>query len=1034
MLGAGEGAKIMDEQREARIDFAAALVDGSRDPLMALSPEGVVLFWNQAAASLFGYERAEVLGRSIDDLIVPADRRREASSKRAEVLVEGRLHFETARRRRDGSVVLVDIFYRLVSPAAGPPRFIAVHHRDVTAQREQMAVEAWSRGLLEAAPDAMVVVDESGHIVLANGQAEKLFGYSRREFVQKPVDTLLPARFRASHAAHRSSFLRGPNTRAMGSGLELYAVRKDGSEFPVEISLSPIETHEGLMVLSAIRDVTERKKIEAALARAHAELAESKDRALRASETRFRRLWDSCLVFMVIVDKNGTLVDVNEAGARMLGYSRDELLAECARWAELTAPGSRKADEEATARLVAEGVTPPWDKVMLRKDGSCLSLLATAAVLDDVHVLGIALDMTERKRAEAAALTEQVRFQALVEHSVDGVLLSTAEGVIVYASPSVAKMFGRAGTELVGTNLRRYTHPDDLAAAADHRRRLLDRSSTPPAVRRLVRPDGTVRWIEVIATNLLDRPEIGAVVANVRDVTDRKAVDDALVVSQQRFAALFESGIIGIVVADVSGRVYQANDTFLTMLGYTRDDLTGLDWRKATPPEWAPWGVETAGLLQRFGRAVPREKEYFRKDGTRVPVLVGVAAVRGSEQMISFSLDLTERKKAAEAIAALDAQFRQAQKMEAVGRLAGGVAHDFNNILSVILSYADALMMEHEPGHPSRADVEQILKASERATVLTRQLLMFSRQQVIEPKVLDLNEVISDVQKMLRRLVGEDVALVSRLSSSIGKVRVDRGSIEQVLMNLAVNARDAMPAGGTLTIESSDAVLDEAYVREHLGAKAGRHVLLAVTDTGTGMDEATQAHVFEPFFTTKERGKGTGLGLSTVFGIVQQSGGRIGFESEPGKGTCFQVYLPVVDAEGVRPSRAPAAPTTPRGSETILLVEDDEQLRAVARAVLERGGYRVLVAPDGREALALSEKYPGPIDLLLTDVVMPHLRGPELAGRIAATRPATKILCMSGYTDDAFRRGELGPGIAFLPKPITPTTLTKKVREVLDGQ
>jgi two-component system cell cycle sensor histidine kinase/response regulator CckA len=253
-------------------------------------------------------------------------------------------------------------------------------------------------------------------------------------------------------------------------------------------------------------------------------------------------------------------------------------------------------------------------------------------------------------------------------------------------------------------------------------------------------------------------------------------------------------------------------------------------------------------------------------------------------------------------------------------------------------------------------------------------------------------------------------------------------------MNLCVNARDAMPAGGTLTIESSDAVLDEAYVREHLGAKAGRHVLLAVTDTGTGMDEATQAHVFEPFFTTKERGKGTGLGLSTVFGIVQQSGGRIGFESEPGKGTCFQVYLPVVDAEGVRPSRAPAAPTTPRGSETILLVEDDEQLRAVARAVLERGGYRVLVAPDGREALALSEKYPGPIDLLLTDVVMPHLRGPELAGRIAATRPATKILCMSGYTDDAFRRGELGPGIAFLPKPITPTTLTKKVREVLDGQ
>jgi len=893
----------------APIDFAAALVDESRDALLALSAGGTVLFWNLAAATLFRYERAEAIGRSIDDLVVPGDRRQEAWSKRAEVLVEGRLHFETARLRRDGSLVLVDISYRLVSPPAGPP-FIAVHYGDLTAQLEKVAGKARFRSLLDAAPDAMAIVDRTGRIVVVNGQAEKLFGYSRGELAQKPVEMLLPPRFRASHAAHRSGFFREPNTRAMGSGLELYAVRKDGSEFPVEISLSPIETDEGLMVSSSIRDVTERKKTEAALARAHAELAESKDLALRA---------------------------------------------------------------------------------------------------------------------------ERVRFQALVEHSADGILLSTSNGAIAYASPSAARMFGRAASELVGTHFRQYTHPDDLAAAAEHRRRLLDRSAAAPAVRRLVRPDGSFRWIEVMATNLLDSPEIGAVVANIRDVTDRKALDDALVVSQQRFAALFESGIIGIIVADGSGKVYQANDAFLTMLGYTRDELAELDWRKATPPEWAQWGVETNELLHRFGRAKPREKEYFRKDGSRIPALVGMAAVQGGEQIISFSVDLTERKKAAEAIAALDAQFRQAQKMEAVGRLAGGVAHDFNNILSVIMSYADLLMLDLGPGNRSRDDVEQILKAADRAAALTSQLLMFSRQQVIEPKVLDLNDVISDVEKMLRRLVGEDVELVSRLSPSIGKVRVDRGSIEQVLMNLAVNARDAMPDGGMLTIETSGAVLDEAYAREHFGASPGRHVLLAVTDTGTGMDEATQVRVFEPFFTTKERGKGTGLGLSTVFGIVQQSGGRIELESKPGKGTRFKVYLPVVDGE-IHESRAPVARTTTRGSETILLVEDDVQLRAVARGVLERLGYRVIAAADGREALALSEKHPGPIDLLLTDVVMPHLRGPDLAERIAATRPAMKILFMSGYTDDAFRRSELGPGIAFLPKPITPTTLTKKVRQVLDGE
>jgi PAS domain S-box-containing protein len=684
MLGAGEGAKIMDEQREARIDFAAALVDGSRDPLMALSPEGVVLFWNQAAASLFGYERAEVLGRSIDDLIVPADRRREASSKRAEVLVEGRLHFETARRRRDGSVVLVDIFYRLVSPAAGPPRFIAVHHRDVTAQREQMAVEAWSRSLLEAAPDAMVVVDESGHIVLANGQAEKLFGYSRREFVQKPVDTLLPARFRASHAAHRSSFLRGPNTRAMGSDLELYALRKDGSEFPVEISLSPLETEEGAPGVSE-RDPRHHRRASSPRRRSSSPTRRSqkgKDRALVAPA---RRASSAALGFRHCLrqsssDKDRNIVDVNEAGATMLGYSRDELLAECARWAELTAPGSRKADEEATARLVAEGVTPPWDKVMLRKDGSCLSLLATAAVLDDVHVIGIAIDITgAQARPRRSARTEQVPLPGAGRAQRQTGSFCSTDGRgrdrVRRARPPRG-CSGDAVSELVGDEAPPVLHPPGRSwpPRLDHRRRAPRcRSSTPPADAYGGSSGPTERfvWIEVIATQPArqsghrrrrrQRPRChGPQGRRRRACRLPAAVRGALRVRDHR-----------IVVADVSGRVYQANDTFLTMLGYTRDDLTGLDWRKATPPEWAPWGVETAGLLQRFGRAVPREKEYFRKDGTRVPVLVGVAAVRGSEQMISFSLDLTERKKAAEAIAALEAQFRQAQKMEAVGQLDG---------------------------------------------------------------------------------------------------------------------------------------------------------------------------------------------------------------------------------------------------------------------------------------------------------------------------------------------------------------------------
>jgi CheY-like chemotaxis protein len=368
-----------------------------------------------------------------------------------------------------------------------------------------------------------------------------------------------------------------------------------------------------------------------------------------------------------------------------------------------------------------------------------------------------------------------------------------------------------------------------------------------------------------------------------------------------------------------------------------------------------------------------------------------------------------------------------------VGRLAGGVAHDFNNVLSVILSYAHILLADLKPGEPMRDDVEEISKAAKRAAGLTRQLLMFSRQQVLEPKVLDLNEVLSSMDKMLQRILGADVDLVSLPRQPLGRVRVDPSSIEQVIMNLVVNARDAMPTGGKLTMETDNVVLDEAYARDHLGVTPGAHVMLAVTDTGSGIEKATLARIFEPFFTTKAAGKGTGLGLSTVFGIVQQSGGSVWVYSEPGKGTTFKVYLPLVD-EAVDDVRAIPTPTTLRGSETILLVEDDDQVRTVARGILGRSGYHVIEARHAGEALLHCENHPGTIHLLLSDVVMPQMSGPELAKRLAKARPDMKVLCMSGYTDDSIvRHGVLEARIEYLQKPITPETLTTRVREVLDA-
>ena len=392
-----------------------------------------------------------------------------------------------------------------------------------------------------------------------------------------------------------------------------------------------------------------------------------------------------------------------------------------------------------------------------------------------------------------------------------------------------------------------------------------------------------------------------------------------------------------------------------------------------------------------------------------------------------------ERKRAEEALRQSEERLRQAQKMEAVGRLAGGVAHDFNNLLTVISSYSDLLLEDLGSDDPRRDDVEQIRKAADGAAALTRQLLAFSRQQVLQPKALDLKATVAGTEKLLKRLIGEDIQLATFLAPDLGVVNADPGQIEQIIINLAVNARDAMPAGGRLPIEAANVDMDEEYVRGHAPAGPGRYVMLALSDTGIGMDEPTKARIFEPFFTTKEAGKGTGLGLATVYGIVKQSGGFIWVYSEPGRGTTFKVYLPRIE-EPAEPAAAPTATVELRGTETVLVVEDAPSVRMVTRQVLERYGYTVLEASNGATALRLAAKHHGRIHLLLTDVVMPGLSGRQLAQQLAQLRPDLKVLYASGYTDNAIlHHGILESGIAYLQKPFTPETLGRSVRQVLDS-
>jgi two-component system cell cycle sensor histidine kinase/response regulator CckA len=394
---------------------------------------------------------------------------------------------------------------------------------------------------------------------------------------------------------------------------------------------------------------------------------------------------------------------------------------------------------------------------------------------------------------------------------------------------------------------------------------------------------------------------------------------------------------------------------------------------------------------------------------------------------ISLQREVAERKR-------LETQLLQAQKMEAIGRLAGGIAHDFNNLLTAILGYADLMLTDLAAAAPLRQEIQAIQLAGERAAALTRQLLAFSRQQVLQPELLDLNTIVVILSQLLRRLIGEDIELITLLGPDLGWVKADPGQIEQVVLNLAINARDAMPHGGTVTIETANVELDANYARQHVGVKAGSYVLLAISDTGLGMDAETQSRIFEPFFTTKELGKGTGLGLAMVHGIVYQSGGHIGVYSEVGHGTTFKIYLPRAEERETVARPQPARARAPTGSETILLVEDDPSVRELAHTLLRRYGYAVLEAANGAAALELAQHYLGPIDLVITDVVMPGgLSGPQLVQQLVAQRPRLKVLYMSGYTDNAIvHHGVLDSDLAFLQKPFTPEVLARKVREVLD--
>jgi two-component system, cell cycle sensor histidine kinase and response regulator CckA len=623
-------------------------------------------------------------------------------------------------------------------------------------------------------------------------------------------------------------------------------------------------------------------------------------------------------------------------------------------------------------------------------------------------------------------------FHLISENAADMIAVVDMDGKRIFNSVSYQKVLGYSPEELQTSSGFEQIHPDDRErvknAAAEARRTGVGKTLEY----RLRHKNGA--WLVLESTSSVIQDADGQpeklVIVN-RDVTERKRADEALRRLETGFRSVVEDAPYGIYRANIAGRFLQVNPALKKMLGYeSTDELLSKD----LPGEIFRHSEEyqrLTELLAHTEEIKDLEMDWKRKDGTPIAVRCSGRRVNDEAGALAyfeaFAEDVTEKR-------ILERQLRMAQKMEAIGRLSGGIAHDFNNLLGVIIGYSRVLKRELGANNPLAEHALEIEKAGQRAASLTKQLLAFSRQQVLSPAVLNLNTLASDMEKMLPQLLGEDIEVSLLLDPKLGNVKADQSQVEQVIMNLAVNARDAMPMGGKLKIETSNVELDQSYVRGHPGSKIGSFVLLAVTDTGTGMDAATLTHIFEPFFTTKELGKGTGLGLATVYGIVKQSNGYIGLESVVGKGTSFQIYLPRHAGQPVVDELKADSQDNLSGSETILLVEDSEPLRKLAKTFLESRGFRVLTAESGEDALQVASRFGAAFHLLLTDVVMPGINGRILAENLLQKQPGMKVLYMSGYTDSFIAgHGVLDPGIHLLHKPFIEEVLIRKVREVLDG-
>ncbi len=1050
-------------QKSARLEELNTALEMAH--AMVRTPDGVITHWSRSAETMYGWPPEDAIGRRLHDLLKtefpePLEKIQERLTERGDWDGELRHH------RRDGSTVVAASHWSLQRDQRGRPSAVIEVNNDITAlrQAEEAAreTEAQFRTLADAIPQLCWMANAEGWTFWYNQRwyaytgttPEQMEGWGWQSVHDPEVLPEVMERWKASLATGEPFDMTFPLRGA------------DGVFRPFLTRVMPVRGRDGKVVrwFGTNTDISEQWKTEQALRASEERLAYDLDAMTRLQKvgTLFVGERDMERVLGEILDAAIAISGADFGTIQFLDPLSSKLKIVAQRgfprwWIDFfnevsEGQGSCGTSIERGERVIVEDVeqspifagTPALEiqlkagvravqfTPLIRRSGTALGMFSThyrKPQRPDDHALKLldllarqAADIIERAQTEQALRESEERLRLAQQVARVGTFEWNIQTGVNRWTPELEAMYGLPPGGFAGTRRawEELVHPGDRAEVARRVERALDTGGFE-AEWRVIHPSGELRWL--FGRGWVFKDDSGKplrlIGVNI-DITERKRAEEAL----QQKTELVNFSHDAIIVADANRVITSWNTGAEEIYGWTRDEAVGKVTHQFLQTESPISVTDSDRILARDGRwdaelvhtrrdgkqIIVESRQVLRRDAAGVPIAI-----------LEINRDISERKR-------LEDQFRQAQKLEGIGRLAGGVAHDFNNLLTVISGYAQTVLDDLGVQHPLREPMEQISQAAARATRLTRQLLIFSRRQVSEPRNILLNDLVRDFEKMLRRLIGEDINLVLALDPAAGVIRADAGQIEQVILNLAVNARDAMPKGGTLSIRTSRLLADDEFVQKHLGVQPGLYVVLVVSDTGVGMSAEVKSHLFEPFFTTKETGRGTGLGLSTVYGIVKQSEGSVWVYSEAGQGTTFKILFPAVGAEGKPASAAPVK--APSGNETILLVEDEPAVRGFARLTLERHGYTVLEAANGRQALELARQHTGPIHLVLADVVMPEMGGPELAKQFGARHPSVPVLFMSGYPNHSGQQE--GPA-AYLQKPFTSATLLTQVRAALDA-